>query len=291
MTSSGAASTGRRPRWRSASTRRRWAIVNVHARNSRSPPSKLGQPAHDLQEDLAGGVLGLGGAVRAQVADDLRSEVLVDPRPRPLGARAGGREHVVERIASGRMTVHHRQPAAAGDHGRHDDQAPRPRRCSPRRPCSPSPPSPTRRPTTSRPRSAPRSPASTPRRRSRSSCRAGSRSTTTAARSRPAAAGATRTASRSRARRNCGANACFLVSFGAERGGTPSFRRTVKLRGGRTGYFKPLTCGGSCSPPIIEWKSRGNLYRIQAKIPDSTDAGQQRRMVAAANSAIGAGPR
>ena len=90
---------------------------------------------------------------------------------------------------------------------------------------------------------------------------------------------------------NCGANACFLASFGAERGGTPSFRRTVALRGGRTGYFKPLTCGGSCSPPIIEWKSRGNLYRIQAKIPDSTDAGQRRRMVAAANSAIGAGPR
>jgi len=51
---------------------------------------------------------------------------------------------------------------------------------------------------------------------------------------------------------NCGANACFLVSFGATRGGTPSFRRTVALRGGRTGYFKPLTCGGSCSPPMIE---------------------------------------
>jgi hypothetical protein len=90
---------------------------------------------------------------------------------------------------------------------------------------------------------------------------------------------------------NCGANVCFLASFGAERGGTPSFRRTVRLRGGRTGYFKPLTCGGSCSPPLIQWKSRGNLYSIQAKIPDSSDAAAQRRMVAAANSAIGAGPR
>ena len=90
---------------------------------------------------------------------------------------------------------------------------------------------------------------------------------------------------------NCGANVCFLVAFGAKRGGTPSFRRTVRLRGGRTGYFKPLTCGGSCSPPMIEWKSRGNLYSIQAKIPDSSDAAAQRRMVAAANSAIGAGPR
>jgi hypothetical protein len=90
---------------------------------------------------------------------------------------------------------------------------------------------------------------------------------------------------------NCGANVCFLAAFGAERGGKPSFRRTVRLRGGRTGYFKPLTCGGSCSPPMIEWLSRGNLYSIQAKIPDSADAAAQRRLVAAANSAIGAGPR
>jgi len=90
---------------------------------------------------------------------------------------------------------------------------------------------------------------------------------------------------------NCGANACLLVTFKAERGGRPQFRRTVALRGGRTGYFKPLTCGGSCSPPIIQWVSRGNLYTIQAKVPDSTDAGQRRRLVTAANSALAAGPR
>jgi hypothetical protein len=90
---------------------------------------------------------------------------------------------------------------------------------------------------------------------------------------------------------NCGANVCFLAAFGATRGGTPSFRRTVALRGGRTGYFKPLTCGGSCSPPEIQWRSRGNLYSIQAKIPDSSDAAARKRLVAAANSAIGAGPR
>ena len=90
---------------------------------------------------------------------------------------------------------------------------------------------------------------------------------------------------------NCGANVCFLASFAAERGATPSFRRTVRLRGGRTGYFKPLQCGGSCSPPEIQWKSRGNLYSIQAKIPDSSDAAAQRRLVAAANSALAAGPR
>lgn len=92
--------------------------------------------------------------------------------------------------------------------------------------------------------------------------------------------------------RNCGgATACFLATFSAERGARPSFRRTVVLRGGRSGYFKPLSCGGSCSPPEIQWRSRGNLYTIQANIPDSTDAGQRRRLVRAANSAIGAGPR
>lgn len=90
---------------------------------------------------------------------------------------------------------------------------------------------------------------------------------------------------------NCGANVCFLASFHAKRGGTPSFRRTVALRGGRTGYFKPLTCGGSCSPPEIQWLSRGNLYSIQAKVPDSSDTAARRRLVAAANSALAAGPR
>lgn len=92
--------------------------------------------------------------------------------------------------------------------------------------------------------------------------------------------------------RNCGgATACFLASFRAERGGRPSFNRRVALRGGRTGYFKARSCGGSCSPPAIQFVSRRNLYTIEAKIPDATDAAQRRRLVAAANSAIGAGPR
>ena len=92
--------------------------------------------------------------------------------------------------------------------------------------------------------------------------------------------------------RNCGgATACFLATFSAQKGGSPHYRRKVALRGGRTGYFKALSCGASCSPPAIEWISRGNLYSIEARIPDATDAGQRRRLVAAANSAIGAGPR
>ena len=91
---------------------------------------------------------------------------------------------------------------------------------------------------------------------------------------------------------NCGgANACFLATFTAERGASPHFTRKVRLRGGRTGYFKPLSCGASCSPPAIEWRARGNLYAIQAKLPDGTNAGALARLVRAANAAIAAGPR
>jgi len=90
---------------------------------------------------------------------------------------------------------------------------------------------------------------------------------------------------------NCAANVCMLAFFSAERGGTPAFRRQVRLRGGVTGYFKPLSCGGSCAPPEIQFVRAGVLYTIQAKVPDSSDAGQRRRLVRAANSALRAGPR
>jgi hypothetical protein len=89
----------------------------------------------------------------------------------------------------------------------------------------------------------------------------------------------------------CGANVCMLANFSAERGATPAFKRQVTLRGGVTGYFKPLTCGGSCAPPQIQFARGGVLYTIEAKVPDSSDAGQQRRLVRAANSALRAGPR
>ncbi len=88
-----------------------------------------------------------------------------------------------------------------------------------------------------------------------------------------------------------GGSACFLASFTARRGSTVDFRRRVTLRGGRIGFYKPLTCGGSCSPPIIQWRGRGNVYAIQAKVLGRGEAGVRRVMVAAANSAIGAGRR
>ena len=51
---------------------------------------------------------------------------------------------------------------------------------------------------------------------------------------------------------NCGgATSCFLADFSAQRGEDPHYTRKVRLAGGRSGYFKPLTCGASCSPPVI----------------------------------------
>jgi hypothetical protein len=86
-----------------------------------------------------------------------------------------------------------------------------------------------------------------------------------------------------------GANACSVGSFQAERGGTPAFTRKVRLRGGVTGYFEPTSCGGSCSPPGIQFVRRGVLYSIQFR---SAGAGSERsRIVAMANAALAAGPR
>ncbi len=93
------------------------------------------------------------------------------------------------------------------------------------------------------------------------------------------------------ATQECGANACFLAQFTGEEGGSYAFRRRVRLARGIVGRYKPLTCGGSCSPPAIEWKQRGFLYRLQAKLGVSGAAKQRAAMVRAANSAIRSRPR
>ena len=87
--------------------------------------------------------------------------------------------------------------------------------------------------------------------------------------------------------RNCGgASACFLASFTGQEGEALGFRTNVKLARGLRGYYKPLTCGGSCSPPLIAWKQRGVRYQIQAKA-----LGGRKAFVAMANSAIRNGGR
>ena len=86
-----------------------------------------------------------------------------------------------------------------------------------------------------------------------------------------------------------GANACFIASFSGRKGGKPFGERRVKLAQGRVGRFQPLSCGGSCSPPSIEWKERGATYSIQAKV--ATQATELRVFKRMANSAIRNGPR
>jgi hypothetical protein len=68
----------------------------------------------------------------------------------------------------------------------------------------------------------------------------------------------------------------------------------ILLVNGIGAYYKPLTCGGSCSPPIVEWVSDGVLYRIQFDVQWRTSIAAnevERLMVAMANSAIQAGAR
>ena len=85
--------------------------------------------------------------------------------------------------------------------------------------------------------------------------------------------------------RDCNqATACFIAEFKGVRDGKPSGRRTIRLNRGRTGYYRPLSCGASCSPPSIEWRERHALYSIQAKVG-------KRELVRMANSAIRNGPR
>jgi hypothetical protein len=83
-----------------------------------------------------------------------------------------------------------------------------------------------------------------------------------------------------------GATACFLATFTGQRGGTPAFKRQVRLTRGITGYYKPTTCGASCSPALIEWKQGRVLYGIQAKVEGEGEAGELALMVDAANRAI-----
>jgi hypothetical protein len=87
---------------------------------------------------------------------------------------------------------------------------------------------------------------------------------------------------------NCfGATACFVADFSARKGGEPFGKRRVALARGRTGWFQPLSCGASCSPPSISWKERGATYDIQAKLA----GGGRRALTRMANSAIRHGAR
>jgi hypothetical protein len=89
---------------------------------------------------------------------------------------------------------------------------------------------------------------------------------------------------------DCGeATACFEAEFSGMKGGTPFGFKRVTLARGRHGRFKPLTCGGSCSPPSISWKERGATYTIQANVGNQKT--ERRILVEMADEAIRRGPR
>ena len=90
------------------------------------------------------------------------------------------------------------------------------------------------------------------------------------------------------AARNCGgANACFVASFSARRGGTLPGRSNLRLSTGQRALFHGVSCGASCAPASLWFVRKGVLYSWQFKTPPNTKAAMARL----AASAIRAGPR
>jgi hypothetical protein len=94
-----------------------------------------------------------------------------------------------------------------------------------------------------------------------------------------------------------GVGAWFAASFAAEKNANYSPReltnvREVKLAGGVIGFFRPVSCGGSCAPANLWWEQEAVLYQIQLKLPSTLLENEQLATIATvANSAIQAGPR
>ena len=68
--------------------------------------------------------------------------------------------------------------------------------------------------------------------------------------------------------------------------------RRVELSRGIRGFFRPVSCGGSCAAANLWWEQSGVLYQIQLKLSSSlSEDDQQNAIAATANSSILAGPR
>jgi uncharacterized protein YecT (DUF1311 family) len=71
----------------------------------------------------------------------------------------------------------------------------------------------------------------------------------------------------------------------------PNVERTP-LAQGLIGFFRPVSCGGSCAPANLWWQQNGSSYQIQLSLPPTlSEEDQQKALIAAADSAITAGPR
>jgi hypothetical protein len=61
----------------------------------------------------------------------------------------------------------------------------------------------------------------------------------------------------------------------------------VALAHGVTGFFRPVSCGGSCAPANLWWICDGVQYQIQVKLsPDLAEATQAGVLVSMANSVV-----
>ena len=90
--------------------------------------------------------------------------------------------------------------------------------------------------------------------------------------------------------RDCGtATACYVAGFRARRGGKVTNTKKVSLAKGRTGYFRPTSCGASCAAPSLEWVQDGVLYEVEAKL--GTQRTERKILTRLANSAIRNGAR
>lgn len=66
----------------------------------------------------------------------------------------------------------------------------------------------------------------------------------------------------------------------------------VRLARGIEGFFRAVSCGGSCAPANLWWEQRGILYQIQLKLSSTlSERAQEESIAAVADSSILAGPR
>jgi hypothetical protein len=92
-------------------------------------------------------------------------------------------------------------------------------------------------------------------------------------------------------------NAGFAASFSGEAHANYSPQELpnvseVKLAHGNRGFFRSITCAGSCAPANLWWEDGGILYQIQLRLSSSvSEQDQEKAITAVANSAILAGPR
>jgi hypothetical protein len=89
----------------------------------------------------------------------------------------------------------------------------------------------------------------------------------------------------------------FAASFSAE--GRAKFNpreltnfEPVSLAHHLHGFFRAVSCGGSCAPANLWWEQDGALYTVQLELsPSLSEKSQQKSIVAVVDSAILGGPR